>query len=55
MVVAPSRFLQKAAKSCSPSSAFDAVFIASRSNGRCRVSTWPRVSGSSSSGRSAIR
>ena len=39
IVVAPSRCLQNDAKSCSPSSACDAWFIASRSSGRGQAST----------------
>ena len=40
IVVAPSRRLQNAAKSCSPSSARDASSIASTSSGRGHASTW---------------
>ena len=46
MVVAPSRFLQKAAKSCSPSSGSAAAFMASTSSSRGQSTTWPRASGS---------
>jgi hypothetical protein len=55
IVVAPSRFLQKAAKSCSPRRFREALFIESRSSGRDQESTCPRLSGSTTSGRSAIR
>ncbi len=46
MVVAPSRFLQYAAKSCSPTSSRAAAFISSTSNSRSCHSTWLRRSGS---------
>ena len=55
IVVAPSRFLQKAAKSCSPSRTSAALFIRSRSSGRGQASTCPRVSGSTATGVSATR
>ncbi len=55
IVVAPSRFLQYAAKSCSPSSPSAASFIASRSSGLSCHSTWPRSSGSTPPAWSATR
>ena len=51
IVVAPSRCLQNAAKSCSPSSAAAAAFISARSSGRGQASTWRAGSGSTPSGR----
>ena len=50
-VVAPSRRLQKAAKSWRPTSGAEAAFIASRSRRRPHVRTWWRTSGSPSSWR----
>ena len=55
IVVAPSRFLQYAAKSCSPRSGSAAAFMASTSNGQSCHSTWPRSSGSTPPGRSPTR
>jgi hypothetical protein len=55
IVVAPSRFLQYAAKSCSPSRPCAASFIASTSRGQSCQRTWWRSSGSTPPGLSVTR
>lgn len=55
MVVAPSRRLQYAAKSCSPTSPRAASFIASTSSGQSCQRTCPRSSGSTPPGWSVTR